>query len=57
VASLADSVCTLLREPARAAMMGAQARTLASVKFNPQRLRQAWVDLWVTTARQGAPSA
>ncbi|HKC57609.1 MAG TPA: glycosyltransferase, partial [Vicinamibacterales bacterium] len=57
VASLADSVCTLLREPARAAMMGAQARTLASVKFNPQRLRHAWVDLWVTTARQGAPSA
>jgi glycosyltransferase involved in cell wall biosynthesis len=57
VASLADSVCTLLREPARAAMMGAQARTLASVKFNPQRLRRAWVDLWVTTARQGAPSA
>ena len=57
VAALADSVCALLREPARAAMMGAQARTLVSVKFNPQRLRRAWVDLWVTTARQGAPSA
>jgi len=57
VAALADSVCVLLREPARAAMMGAQARTLVSVKFNPQRLRSAWVDLWVTTARQAAPSA
>ena len=54
VAALADSVCVLLREPARAAMMGAQARTLVSVKFNPQRLRSAWVNLWVTTARQAA---
>ena len=57
VAALANSVCALLREPARAAMMGAQARTLVSVKFNPQRLRRAWVDLWVATARQGAHSA
>jgi glycosyltransferase involved in cell wall biosynthesis len=57
VPALAESVCVLLREPARAAMMGAQARTLVSVKFNPSRLRSAWVDLWVATARQAAPSA
>jgi len=52
VAALADSVCVLLREPARAAMMGAQARTLVSVKFNPQRLRRDWVDMWLATARR-----
>ena len=57
VAALADSVCVLLREPARAAMMGAQARTLVSVKFNPQRLRSAWVNLWVTTAQQAASAS
>jgi len=57
VAALADSVCVLLREPARAAMMGAQARTLVSVKFNPQRLRRDWVDMWLATARRVVRSA
>ena len=57
VMALAHSVSALLREPARAAMMGAQARTFVSVKFNPQRLRSAWVDMWVDAARQAASAS
>jgi glycosyltransferase involved in cell wall biosynthesis len=52
IAGLAHSVSTLLREPARAAMMGTQARAFVSVKFDPRRLRSEWVDLWLETARQ-----
>jgi glycosyltransferase involved in cell wall biosynthesis len=51
IAGLARSVSLLVREPQRATIMGAQARTLVTAKFDPERLRAAWVDLWVTTAR------
>jgi hypothetical protein len=39
--------------PQRAADMGARARLLVRARFDPDRLRAAWVDLWVTTARAG----
>lgn len=52
VTGLAHSLVTLLADPARAAMMGAQARAFVSVKFDPRRLRSEWVDLWLETARQ-----
>jgi len=51
IAGLARSVSRLVGEPRRATIMGAQARTLVTAKFDPERLRAAWVDLWVTTAR------
>jgi glycosyltransferase involved in cell wall biosynthesis len=51
IAGLARSVSTLLRHPDRVIEMGSKARALVSVKFNPETLRNAWVDLWISTAR------
>ena len=51
VAGLARSVAFLLRHPQHASAMGDRARTLVSARFDPERLRAAWVDLWITTAR------
>ena len=51
VAGLARSVAFLLRHPQHASAMGERARTLVSARFDPDRLRAAWVDLWITTAR------
>ena len=48
---LTRSVSTLLSQPQRAALMGARARELVSVKFDPDTLRAAWVTLWIDTAR------
>ena len=56
VDGLARSVAALVRMPQRAAEMGARAQTLVKARFDPDRLRAAWVDLWVTTARTGASS-
>src|SRR6185295_14936612 len=42
VDGLARSVSTLVGEPQRAALMGARARQLVAVKFNPATLRAAW---------------
>jgi glycosyltransferase involved in cell wall biosynthesis len=53
VDGFARSVSTLVRMPQRAADMGARARLLVNARFDPDRLRAAWVDLWVTTARAG----
>lgn len=53
VDGLARSVSTLLAEPQRAALMGARARELVAVKFNPETLRAAWVNMWIDTARAG----
>jgi glycosyltransferase involved in cell wall biosynthesis len=53
VDGLTRSVSTLLSQPQRAAIMGARARELVAVKFDPARLRAAWVGLWIDTARAG----
>ena len=53
VDGLTRSVSTLVGQPQRAAVMGARARALVSVKFDPERLRADWVDLWINTARAG----
>jgi glycosyltransferase involved in cell wall biosynthesis len=53
VDGLTRSVSTLLSQPQRAAIMGARARELVTVKFDPARLRAAWVGLWIDTARAG----
>jgi glycosyltransferase involved in cell wall biosynthesis len=53
VDGLARSVSTLVSQPQRAALMGARARGLVTLKFDPERLRAAWVDLWINTARAG----
>jgi len=53
VDGLTRSVSTLLDQPQRAAAMGARARELVTVKFNPETLRAAWVDMWIETARAG----
>jgi glycosyltransferase involved in cell wall biosynthesis len=53
VDGLTRSVSTLLGQPQRAAFMGARARELVTVKFDPARLRAAWVNLWIDTARAG----
>lgn len=53
VAGLTRSVSTLVSQPQRAAVMGARARALVTVKFDPERLRAAWVNLWIDTARAG----
>lgn len=53
VDGLARSVSTLVSHPHRAAAMGARARAFVTVKFDPERLRAAWVDLWIRTARAG----
>jgi hypothetical protein len=37
--------------------MGARAQTLVSARFDPARLRAAWVNLWVTTAEAAARTA
>jgi glycosyltransferase involved in cell wall biosynthesis len=47
---LTRSVSMLVSQPQRAAAMGARARSLVTVKFDPQRLRAAWVDMWIDTA-------
>jgi glycosyltransferase involved in cell wall biosynthesis len=57
VDGLARSVSTLLGHPERAVSMGARAQTLVSARFDPERLRAAWVHLWVTTAEAAAPTA
>jgi glycosyltransferase involved in cell wall biosynthesis len=54
VDGFARSVATLARLPQRAAEMGAHAQTLVKVRFDPDRLRTAWVDLWLTVARARA---
>ena len=54
VDGLARSVSSLLEHPLRAVAMGARAQTLASARFDPARLRAAWVNLWVTTADAAA---
>ena len=51
VEGLARSVSTLLSQPKRAALMGARARELVTVKFDPAKLRAAWVNVWIDTAR------
>jgi len=43
----------LLSQPQRAATMGARARELVAVKFDPAKLRAAWVNLWIDTAKAG----
>ena len=53
VDGLTRSVSTLVGQPQRAAGMGARARALVTVKFDPERLRADWVDLWINTARAG----
>ena len=53
VDGLTRSVSTLLSQPQRAANMGARARELVAVKFDPARLRAAWVGLWIDTAKAG----
>ena len=53
VDGLTRSVSTLLSQPQRAAAMGARARELVTVKFNPETLRAAWVNMWIDTARAG----
>jgi len=53
VDGLTRSVSTLLDQPQRAAAMGARARELVTIKFNPETLRAAWVDMWIETARAG----
>jgi glycosyltransferase involved in cell wall biosynthesis len=50
VEALARSVSALVRQPQRAALMGASARALVAVRFDPDRLCAEWVDLWVDTA-------
>jgi glycosyltransferase involved in cell wall biosynthesis len=50
VDGLARSVAALVEHPERAAAMGERARLLVTMKFHPERLRAAWVDLWVQTA-------
>jgi glycosyltransferase involved in cell wall biosynthesis len=57
IEGLARSVSSLLAHPLRAAAMGARAQTLASARFDPARLRAAWVNLWVTTAEAAARTA
>jgi glycosyltransferase involved in cell wall biosynthesis len=57
VEGLARSVSSLLEHPLRAAAMGARAQTLASARFDPARLRAAWVNLWITTADAAARTA
>jgi glycosyltransferase involved in cell wall biosynthesis len=57
VDGLARSVSSLLEHPLRAVVMGARAQTLASARFDPVRLRAAWVNLWVTTADTAARTA
>jgi glycosyltransferase involved in cell wall biosynthesis len=51
VDGLTRSVSTLLSQPQRAVAMGARARELVTVKFNPETLRTAWVNMWIDTAR------
>ena len=53
VEGLARSVATLVAQPRRAAEMGARAQALVTARFDPVRLRAAWIDLWVSTARAG----
>jgi glycosyltransferase involved in cell wall biosynthesis len=53
VDGLTRSVSTLLAQPQRAAFMGARARELVTVKFDPVKLCAAWVNLWIDTARAG----
>ena len=53
VDGLTRSVSMLLSQPQRAATMGARARELVAVKFDPAKLRAAWVGLWIDTARGG----
>jgi len=53
VDGLTRSVSTLVGQPQRATVMGARARALVSVKFDPERLRADWVNLWINTARAG----
>jgi glycosyltransferase involved in cell wall biosynthesis len=53
VAGFSRSVGLLVSQPQRAAAMGASARTLVALRFNPRTLRAAWVDLWMTTAAAG----
>jgi glycosyltransferase involved in cell wall biosynthesis len=53
VDGLTRSVSMLVGQPERAALMGARARGLVTLKFDPVRLRNAWVDLWINTARAG----
>jgi glycosyltransferase involved in cell wall biosynthesis len=53
VEGLARSVSTLVGQPRRAAEMGARAQALVTARFDPVRLRAAWIDLWVNTARAG----
>lgn len=50
VEGLARSVSNLVGHPLRAMAMGARAQTLVRARFDPERLRTAWVDLWVRTA-------
>jgi glycosyltransferase involved in cell wall biosynthesis len=57
VEGLARSVSNLLAHPLRATAMGARAQTLVSARFDPARLRAAWVNLWVTTANTAARTA
>jgi glycosyltransferase involved in cell wall biosynthesis len=57
VDGLARSVSSLLEHPLRAVTMGARAQTLVSARFDPARLRAAWVNLWVTTADTAARPA
>jgi glycosyltransferase involved in cell wall biosynthesis len=57
VEGLARSVSNLLGHPLRAVAMGARAKTLVSARFDPARLRAAWVNLWVTTAEAAARTA
>ena len=57
VDGLARSVSNLLGHPLRAVAMGARAQTLVSARFDPARLRAAWVNLWVTTAEAAARTA
>jgi len=53
VDGLTRSVSLLLGQPQRASMMGARARELVTVKFDPATLRAAWVNLWIDTAKAG----
>jgi glycosyltransferase involved in cell wall biosynthesis len=56
VDGLTRSVSMLLSQPERAVVMGARARELVTVKFDPERLRAAWVNLWIDTARARSAS-
>jgi glycosyltransferase involved in cell wall biosynthesis len=51
VDGFARSLATLARLPQRAADMGAHAQTLVKARFDPERLRAQWIDLWITVAR------